>query len=101
MEDYALLKAEKIKNLLIRNKGKEMMDAFFEILKEVNIAQILVILGAMSYFYTKLDKKLGDRIDKLSEKVENIDKRLCRIEGSLSTHGHCLLNQCTHEKKAE
>ena len=40
----------------------------------------------------KLDEKLSSRIDKLSDKVEDVDRRLCRIEGSLATQGHCLFN---------
>jgi len=44
---------------------------------------------------------LWNRIDKLGDKVEDVDRRLCRIEGSLSTQGHCLFNQSYKEKKAE
>jgi len=80
----------------------------FEILKEVNIAQLIVI-GMMFWFFykrvnEKFDKidarfdKVNERIDKLSEKVEDIDRRLCRIEGSLSTQGSCLFNQAHKEK---
>lgn len=45
---------------------------------------------------------LNRRIDKLSDKVEDVDRRLCRIEGSLATQGHCLFHQSNQpEKKAE
>ena len=49
----------------------------------------------------KLDEKLSSRIDKLSDKVEDVDRRLCRIEGRLATQGHCIFNKTREEKKAE
>ena len=48
-----------------------------------------------------IDVKLGTRIDKLSDKVDDIDRRICRIEGSLASQGHCLFHQQKQEKKAE
>lgn len=80
------------------------MDLIIELLKEINIAQIVIIFGAMWFFYKRLEvkiEKLENKIEKLNEKVEDIDRRLCRIEGSLSTHGHCLFNQEKPERKAE
>lgn len=76
-----------------------MIDAFIELMKEVNISQIFIIFAGMWFFYNRLDKKLEDKFDKLSENVEDIDRRLCRIEGSLSTHGHCLFNQSKNDQK--
>ncbi|MFI5343522.1 MAG: hypothetical protein ACHQUC_04800 [Chlamydiales bacterium] len=92
-----------------------MQDIIIEFLKQVNIVQLAAILIMFWFFYSRLDQKIeknknemkdelgeiGRRIDKLSEKVEDVDRRLCRIEGSLSTHGHCLFNQAQPEKKAE
>lgn len=99
---------------------------FYEILREINIAQIIVIFVGMWFFYSKLDKKIekldqrlssrmdavdqkiekGDqglsaRIDNLSNKIDDVDRRLCRIEGSLATQGHCLFSQARQEKKVE
>ena len=80
------------------------MEVLIDLMKEINIAQLIAI-GCMGwFFYNRLDKKIdkvGERIDKLSEKVEDIDRRLCRIEGSLSTSGHCLFNQSKCEQKIE
>lgn len=96
-----------------------MPDVVIEFLKQVNIIQLIAIGIMVWFFYNRLDSKidklrgelkgdidkskgeLGDRIDKLADKVEDIDRRLCRIEGSLSTHGHCLFNQTRPEQKAE
>lgn len=98
------------------------MEIVIEILKEINIAQLIVIGYMVWFFYNRLDKKIdkledkfegkfdkmennidkmGERIDKLSEKVEDIDRRLCRIEGSLATKGHCLMEQSSIQRKAE
>ena len=57
-----------------------------ELLREVNIAQIFILLLAIWAFYRRLDSKIGKletRIEKLSDKVEDIDRRLCRIEGGI------------------
>lgn len=96
------------------------LDWIFQLLKEVNIAQILIMFCGMWFFYNRLDSKIdktheridrveagigaridktNERIDKLSEKVEDIDRRLCRIEGSLTTHGHCLFKQGVQDQK--
>lgn len=48
----------------------------------------------------KIEDRINDRIDKLAEKVEDVDRRLCRIEGSLASSGHCLFNQAKPEQKA-
>lgn len=85
------------------------IDWILEILKEINIAQLIAIGAMIWFFYQRLEKKIdkvneridkvNERIDKLSEKVEDIDRRLCRIEGSLQTQGHCLFNQSHNDKK--
>jgi hypothetical protein len=90
-----------------------MEEQVVQILKEVNIVQILIILAGLWIFYRRVDAKidrleqrleekidkLEQRIDRLEEKVDAIDKRLCRIEGSLSTQGHCLFSQSNPDKK--
>lgn len=91
------------------------MDTFIELLKEVNVIQIFVILFSGWFFYNRLDQKIEKldhkinnsvdgltiRIDRLSEKVEDVDKRLCRIEGSLASQGHCLFSQTKSEQKVQ
>lgn len=66
--------------------------------------QTAILIAVMGGFYSNLSKKIdktNERIDRLAEKVEDIDRRLCRIEGSLTTHGHCLFNQSKQEKKVD
>jgi hypothetical protein len=84
-----------------------MTDPIIQFLKEINIIQLVAIGAIVWFFYSRLDNKIAkldakfeDKFDKLSEKVEDVDRRLCRIEGSLSSHGHCLFNQTQPEKKA-
>ena len=90
-----------------------MIDAFIEHMKDMNISQIFVIFAGMWFLYNRLDKKITDLkgdikslevelkgdIKELGVKIEDIDRRLCRIEGSLSTHGHCLFNQSKNDQK--
>ena len=107
-----------------------MSDLIIEFLKNVNIVQIIAIGVMIWFFYNRLDEKtqkikeevkddseknkeelkndteknkeeLKKDIEKLGDKVEDVDRRLCRIEGSLSTHGHCLFNQTKPEQKAQ
>lgn len=84
------------------------MDQILEVIKAINIDKIIVILLGTWIFYYRLGKKpsnvevrLNKRIEKLSEIVEDIDRRLCRIEGVLPISEHCLFQQSSHEKKAE
>lgn len=91
------------------------MDQLIELMKEINIGQLIAIGVMFWFFYSRLDgkiektnlkiaeseKSIGERIDKLGDKVEDIDRRLCRIEGSLATQGHCLFHKQQEEKRAE
>lgn len=72
------------------------MEAIIEIAKEINVGQLIAIGIMFWFFYTRLNGK----IEKLSCKIEDIDRRLCRIEGSLSTQGHCLFIKSQSDQKA-
>lgn len=61
------------------------MDAstIIDLLKEINVFQIISIIFSMWFFYSrldnkinKLDKKLEVKIEKLDEKLENINENL-------------------------
>ena len=47
------------------------------------------------------EESLGRRIDKLDEKVTDIDRRLCRIEGAMTTKECCVLKDDRLSRKAE
>jgi cobalamin biosynthesis Mg chelatase CobN len=83
------------------------MEQIVELLKEINIAQVFVMLAGIWFFYSRLDNKmdkrfakLEEKFERLEEKVEDVDRRLCRIEGSLATQGHCLFGQKESDRKA-
>ncbi len=96
-----------------------MQDLVVELLRNINISQLIAVGVMLWFFYSRLDSKIdkskselkddmsklrselkGD-INKLADKVEDVDRRLCRIEGSLATQGHCLFHQTQHEKKVD
>jgi len=95
------------------------------LLKDLNISQLIAMGVMFWFFYNRLESKIIDLrtelksdisglrtelksdisnlksdINKLSDKVEDLDRRLCRIEGSLATQGHCLMAQ-RQDRKAE
>jgi hypothetical protein len=107
-----------------------MNDVLLELANQINIPELLCIGLMFLFFYQRLDakisevdrrvsakidevdrrlsakideveRKLSAKIDDLGKKTNDIDKRLCRIEGSLSTHGHCLFNQNECVKKVD
>jgi abortive infection bacteriophage resistance protein len=103
-----------------------MSDLVADFLKNINVSQ-LIAMGLITWFFysrlnskiEKVDNDLKNLIDKgdnslkeemkgLKEEFKNltivvsdIDRRVCRIEGNLNSHGHCLFNQAQPEKKAE
>lgn len=83
-----------------------MNDQIVQFLHDINISQLISIGAMFWFFYNRLSNKidgvairLEGRSDKLGDKIEDVDRRLCRIEGSLATQGHCLVNQ-KHDQKA-
>lgn len=92
-----------------------MTDLMIQFLKDINIGQLIAMGIMFWFFYTRLDRKINesrieskqdkdelkDEIKSLADKVEDIDRRLCRIEGSLATQGHCLFSQSQTEKKVQ
>lgn len=44
---------------------------------------------------------LSTRLEKLDEKVIDMDRRLCRLEGAFSSKECCMIKDDQHLKKAE
>ena len=49
----------------------------------------------------EVDFKLSQKIDKLDEKVTDIDRRICRLEGAFSAKECCMIKEDQSLKKAE
>jgi hypothetical protein len=73
------------------------MAEFTDILKGLDIAQLVAIGGIVWFFASGIHAK----IDKLDEKVNQIDKRLVAVETLLSVKGCCVLKDTENVKKAE
>lgn len=91
------------------------MESIIEIAKTLDIAQ-LVAMGIMIWFFYSrlefkmeklsqridaLDIKVSSRIDKVDEKLTDIDRRVCRIEGSLNSKDCCMLSDSRIKQRVE
>jgi hypothetical protein len=52
----------------------------------------------MLYLHTSLSYGVYSRIDKLDEKLTDVDRRLCRMEGAFSRQDCCMLSNKHSEK---
>lgn len=82
------------------------MEALIPLLEKVDIISLLALGALLWMFYNRLnakidkvDLRLTTKIDRLSDKVEDIDRRLCRIEGALSAKDCCVLQVSEKTKK--
>ncbi len=48
-----------------------------------------------------VNTNLSNRIEKVDEKVTDVDRRLCRLEGAFSAKDCCMIKEDRHIKKAE
>ena len=48
-----------------------------------------------------LESSLGNRIDKLDEKLTDVNRRLCRMEGAMTAKDCCMLKSDQQLRKAE
>ena len=65
---------------------------------------MLVMWHGLNNRMDKLDDrmdKIESRIDKVGDDVKDIDRRLCRIEGSMASKDCCMLKDDRQLKKAE
>lgn len=65
------------------------------------LSLMLIVWNSLNTKIDNLDKNLGNRIDKLDEKVTDIDRRLCRLEGAFSSKECCMIKDSSQIKKAE
>ena len=106
------------------------LQVFINLLEKINFGELVVIGGMFWFFYNRLDSKfeklldrldnkfeklfdgsnrkidtlegkMEQRFDRLDEKVTDIDRRLCRLEGAFSQKACCMLQDDSQMKKAE
>lgn len=91
------------------------MDSFIELIKGLDIGQ-LIVMGCMLWFFfcriekkiDKLEAKMEDRFNKVEQRmdrieglVNNLDKRLFVVEAILQMKGCCAITDDKHLRKAE
>ena len=62
---------------------------------------IIWMIGGGFVLMSLMWNNLTSRIDKLDEKVTDIDRRLCRIEGSMAAKECCMLKDERQLRKVE
>ncbi len=84
------------------------MDQLIQILSNAEWTTILAVAGMLWIFnghlskkFDKMEQKFETRFDKLEEKVMDIDRRLCRLEGAFSSKDCCVLKNDQNLRKAE
>ena len=85
------------------------MEQLILLLGKVDVITLLAIAGMFWIFNNKMNAKienlkydLENKIEKLSEDIKDIDRRLCRIEGSLASKDCCMLKEDRQQlRKAE
>ncbi len=93
------------------------MDQFIEKLSNADWVTILTILGGFYIFnektngklekleqklnhqIEKLDAKNEKRFDSIDEKLTDIDRRLCRLEGAFASKDCCMIKEDSLSKK--
>ena len=63
----------------------------------INFSLLIIVWKGVN----RVEDNLGKRIDKLDEKLTDVDRRLCRLEGAFSSQPGCLLRDERTLKKAE
>lgn len=100
-------------------QDRKVMEEFFKSLIQLDVHTIIVLGSALWYFnkktdekfdkmearinerFEKMEKKFDERFNKLEEKVTDIDRRVCRMEGSLATKDCCMLKDDRVKHRAE
>lgn len=73
------------------------MDRIADAIANLDIAQLVILIGAMWVFYSRLNGK----IEKLDDKVADIDKRLFSVERMMHMKECCVIKDDSHLRKAE
>jgi len=80
---------------------KEYLEKKINVSEEKLSKKIDDIEDKLSKKIIEVDLKLSQKIDKLDEKVTDIDRRICRLEGAFSAKECCMIKNDQDLKKAE
>lgn len=70
---------------------------YIKLLEQVNIAQIVLILGGMWIFYNRLDKK----INRLEDRMTKLEHDMVEVKTILRFKECCMIKDDSQTKKAE
>lgn len=87
------------------------MDLPVELLSQIDVPTILAMAAMFYFMNSRIDKKFDKvdlkfdkmdlRFDKLEEKVTDVDRRLCRLEGAFASKDCCMIKDERQLKKIE
>lgn len=91
-----------------KGKNETIMDEntwrFAQLMMWVIGIQTTVIMASLgviwAYIVAKFNK-IDKRFERLEEKIEDIDRRICRLEGAFSAKECCMIKEERHLKKVE
>ncbi len=67
----------------------------------VNFGIMIVMWNSLNKRTDDVEKNLTSRIDKIDEKLTDVDRRLCRLEGAFSAKDCCVIKENSNRKIAE
>ncbi len=62
---------------------------------------MLVMWNGLNKRIDNLEYGLNSKIDKLDEKLTDVDRRLCRLEGAFSSKDCCMIKEDKTSRKVE
>lgn len=80
------------------------MDEFLKLMQQINIGNIIVMGGMIWFLYHRMEKrfdKIDQRLDKMQDAINDIDRRLCRLEGAFQSKDCCMIKPTQYIKQAE
>ena len=75
-----------------------------DILLTVMVTGFVLVLSLMLIMWNTMNnrfEKVDARFDKIEEKILDIDRRMCRLEGAFASKDCCMIKESNQHKKAE
>jgi len=80
------------------------MDFIIDMLAKTDVGVIIAVFFSLYLLSEKIDKKLEKfefKMDKMDDKLLDIDRRLCRLEGAFASKDCCMIKDNNKQKMAE